>query len=275
MFIVGNREYDGTRPLIMGILNITPDSFYDGGYYASREQAVEHALRMVDEGADIIDIGGESSRPGAAPVSEQEETERIIPVVETLAERIMVPLSVDTRKASVALRAARAGADIINDISALRSDPGMAETIRETGCSVILMHMLGDPETMQKAPSYDNAVEDILAFMKERVAFAIGNGIPRGKIIVDPGIGFGKTLEHNLQLLKNINRFHETGCPVMVGASRKSMIGTITGSPVEERMWGTAAVVAFCVGQGVDIHRVHDVGAMRQVCDVAAALQEA
>ena len=257
----------------MGILNITPDSFYDGGRYIDSEKAVEHALKMVEEGADFIDIGGESSRPGSEPVSEEEEISRVIPVVEALAQKIPVPISVDTYKANVALRVAGAGAGIINDVSALRFDPGMADVIKETGCSVILMHMLGKPQTMQDAPRYENVVEDILAFLKERVTFAAGQGIPEDRIIVDPGIGFGKTLEHNLLILKDIARFHETGCPVMIGVSRKSMIGRITGAPVEERLWGTAAVTAFGVFNGIEIHRVHDVKAMRQVCDVAAAIQ--
>ena len=273
MFIIGNRTYNSSSPLLMGILNITPDSFYDGGRYIDSEKAVEHALKMVEEGADFIDIGGESSRPGAEPVSEEEEISRVIPVVEALAQKIPVPVSVDTYKANVALRAAGAGAGIINDVSALRFDPGMADVIKETGCSVILMHMLGKPQTMQEAPCYENVVEDILAFLKERVTFAAGQGIPEDKIIVDPGIGFGKTLEHNLLILKDIARFHETGCPVMIGASRKSMIMGITGAPVEERLWGTAAVTAFGVFNGIEIHRVHDVKAMRQVCDVAAAIQ--
>lgn len=273
MFIIGNRTYNSSSPLLMGILNITPDSFYDGGRYIDSEKAVEHALKMVEEGADFIDIGGESSRPGSEPVSEEEEISRVIPVVEALVQKIPVPVSVDTYKANVALRAAGAGADIINDVSALRFDPGMADVIKETGCSVILMHMLGKPQTMQDAPQYENVVEDILAFLKERVTFAAGQGIPEDKIIVDPGIGFGKTLEHNMLILKDIARFHETGCPVMIGASRKSMIGRITGAPVEERLWGTAAVTAFGVFNGIEIHRVHDVKAMRQVCDVAAAIQ--
>lgn len=273
MLIIGNRTFNGNRPLIMGILNITPDSFYDGGYYNNLESAVVHALEMVAEGADIIDIGGESSRPGAKQVTVDEEIARIVPVIEILMNRASVPVSVDTCKAMVASRAVEAGACIVNDITALRFDPDMVRVIRESGCSVVLMHMLGDPQTMQADPHYENAFDEILAFLKERVAFAVDNGISKDKIIVDPGIGFGKTLEHNLQILRNIRRFHETGCSVLMGVSRKSMIGKITGAPVEERLWGTAAITAYGVMEGIEIHRVHDVKAMRQVCDVASALR--
>ena len=273
MLTIGDRIYDSDRPLVMGVLNITPDSFYDGGRYADGKRAVEHALRMVDEGADIIDIGGESSRPGAEPVDEDEEIARIIPVVEALAGNVDVPLSVDTYKARVAKRALETGTDIINDISALRFDSDMAEVISDSRCTVVLMHMLGTPRTMQKSPHYDDVVGEILAFLRERVAFAVEHGVLNENIIVDPGIGFGKTLEHNLEILGNIARFRETGCPVLVGASRKSVIGGITGAGAEDRLWGTAAIAAHCVMQGVLIHRVHDVREIRQVCDVAAAIR--
>ncbi len=273
MFEIGNVMYNGSRPLIMGILNVTPDSFYDGGRYFKKEEAVEYALKMADEGADIIDIGAESSRPGAEPVSEDEEITRVVPVVEAVAGNIEIPVSVDTYKSGVALRAVRAGACIVNDISALRFDPNMVNIVKETGSTVILMHMLGNPRTMQNSPRYNNVVDDILTFLKKRVDFAVGHDIRKEKIIVDPGIGFGKTLEHNLAILKNISRFHETGCAVLVGVSRKSVIGKITGAPVEERLWGTSAITVYCVTKGIEIHRVHDVRAMRQVCDVAAAIR--
>ncbi|MHB9028035.1 MAG: dihydropteroate synthase [Candidatus Latescibacterota bacterium] len=273
-FSIGTRFYESAQPLLMGILNVTPDSFSDGGRFVGRDLAVEHALTLAEDGADILDIGGESTRPGAEPVSLEAELERVIPVVKALAGKIAIPVSVDTTKAEVAERALDAGAAMVNDISALRFDPRMAEVIRLRGCPVVLMHMQGAPRDMQASPHYENVVEEILAFLRERVSCAVGKGIPREKIIVDPGIGFGKNLEHNLAILRNIGRFHETGCPVLVGASRKAMIGKLTGAPAEERVWGTAAVTAWCVLRGVEIQRVHDVKAMRQVCAVAKALRE-
>jgi dihydropteroate synthase len=272
-FRIGGKPFDGARPLLMGIVNVTPDSFSDGGRFFDRDRAVEHALALAEEGADIIDIGGESSRPGSVPVPEEEEIARVIPVVESVAKSLPIPVSVDTTKAGVAERALGAGASMVNDISALRFDPRMAEVIFSGGASVVLMHMLGVPGTMQEAPRYERVVEEILAFLRERVSFAVERGIPADRIVVDPGIGFGKTLDHNIEILRNADRFHETGCPVMIGASRKRMIGTLTGAPVDGRDWGTAAVVAWSVFRGVDIQRVHNVKAMRQVCTVAAALR--
>jgi dihydropteroate synthase len=273
MFKACDRIFDCKKPLLMGIVNVTPDSFYDGGRYDDRDTAVAHAMKMIDDGADIIDIGGESSRPGAEQVTEEEEITRIAPVIEAVASKVSVPISVDTYKANVASRAVQAGACIINDISALRFDPDMAGVVKDTGSAVILMHMQGNPRTMQTSPHYENAVNEILAFLKERVSFAVEYGIPAEKIIVDPGIGFGKTLEHNLDIIRDIGRFHETGCPVMVGVSHKSMIGKITGAPVDDRSGGTAALTAYCVINGVEIHRVHDVKTLRQVCDVAASIR--
>lgn len=261
------------RPLLMGILNVTPDSFYDGGRYFNRKRAVERAVEMADEGADLIDVGGESSRPGAGKLTEKEELKRVIPVIEAVASQVTVPISIDTYKANVAEHAMKAGAVIVNDISALRFDSRMVDVIVESGSPVVLMHMLGNPKTMQISPCYDNVVDDIIAFFKKRIIFAVEHGIQKENIIVDPGIGFGKTLEHNLAILKEVDRFHETGCTVMIGASRKSMIGKIAGAPAEERLWGTAAITAYCVMKGIEIHRVHDVKAMRQVCDVTAAIR--
>lgn len=275
-FKLGETLYDGSRPLIMGILNITPDSFYPGSRYPDTGKAVEKAIEMVEQGADIIDIGGESSRPGAEQISVDEESARVMPVIEALAAAGTsppVPISIDTCRAVVACQAIEKGACVVNDISALRLDPDMADVVSSTGASVVLMHMQGTPKTMQSDPKYDNVVEDILAFLKERVHYAVSHGIPKERIIVDPGIGFGKNLDHNLAILRDINRFHETGCAMLVGASRKSMIGKITGSPAEDRLWGTAAITAHCVLNGVEIHRVHDVASMRQVCDVAAAIR--
>lgn len=271
-FTIGRRVYDGRRSLLMGIVNVTPDSFSDGGRWFDSGRAVEHALKLVADGADILDIGGESTRPGSEPVALDEELARVIPVIEAVAPQVCVPISVDTCKAEVAARSLAAGAAIVNDISALRFDPRMTDVVRESGCSVVLMHMQGTPRDMQDSPVYGDVVEEILAFLRERVSFAVHAGIPRERIIVDPGIGFGKTLEHNLAILRNVSRFRETGCPVLVGASRKGMIGKITGAPVERRDWGTAAVTALCALAGVEIQRVHEVGAMREVREVVFAL---
>ncbi len=272
-FKLGATLHDGIRPLIMGILNITPDSFYPGSRYPDAGKAVEKALEMVEQGADIIDIGGESSRPSAEQIAAEEELARVVPVIEALSSKITAPLSIDTCRSIVARCAIEKGACIVNDISALRFDSDMADVIGSSGASVILMHMQGAPKTMQNDPQYENVVDDILAFLKERIRFAVSCGIPKERIIVDPGIGFGKNLEHNLAILRDVDRFHETGCAVLIGASRKSMIGKITSAPVEDRLWGTAAIIAHCVIKSVEIHRVHDVGSMRQVCDVAAAIR--
>ncbi len=261
------------KPLIMGIVNVTPDSFFDGGKYFNKKLAVEHAIEMAENGADIIDIGGESSRPGAEPVSDEEELSRVLPVIEKVASKISVTISIDTCKSVVAKRALNAGAEIVNDISAMRLDESMADIIKEANSYVVLMHMLGNPRTMQKAPYYKNVVEDIISFLKSRVQFAIDHGIQKNRIIIDPGIGFGKTLEHNLTILRNLDSLNELGYPVLIGASNKSMIGKITGAEGKERIWGTSAIVAHCVIKGVKIHRVHDVKAMRQVCDVASAIK--
>ena len=272
-FKIGTNTYNGGKPLIMGILNITHDSFYPGSRFFDTGIAVDKALEMVEAGADILDIGGESSRPGSKQITGDEELARVMPVVEALVSTVTVPLSIDTYRSEVASWALGAGVAIVNDISAMRFDPEMAGVIVSYGATVVLMHMQGTPRTMQKNPQYDDAVEDILAFLNERVEFAVSQGISKDRIVADPGIGFGKKIEHNLAVLKNIDRFHETGCAVLIGASRKSMIGMITGVPVEDRIWGTAAITAHCVMNNVEIHRVHDVGYMRQVVDVATAIR--
>ena len=272
-FDLNNLLLSDSRPLIMGVVNITPDSFFDGGKYFNKKHAIKHAIEMVENGADIIDIGGESSRPGAEPVSEEEELARVLPVIEAIASKISVPISIDTYKADVAERALDAGAVMVNDISALRFDPGMPEVIKKYDAYIVLMHMLGEPRTMQKNPVYENVVDDIMTFLRTRIEYALKHGISKDRIIVDPGIGFGKTLEHNLKILRNGECFNELGYPVLIGASRKSMIGMITGAPVEERIWGTAAITSHCVIKGIAIHRVHDVKEMRQVCDVAATIR--
>lgn len=266
------KFYKNNRPLVMGILNVTPDSFSDGGRYFDINSAVEHAERMQREGADIIDVGGESTRPGAEKVSEEEELERVIPVIEKICGKINIAISVDTYKSVVAETAIKAGAVIVNDISAFSFDPSMPEIVVKSGCFAVLMHIAGNPSTMQRNPIYNNVVNDINDFFKLRLNFALNSGISLNKIILDPGIGFGKTLEHNLEIIRNIGKFSELGCPLLIGASRKSMIEKITGAPVSERDWGTAAVTACCVVNGVRIHRVHEVKGMRQVCDVAYAI---
>ncbi|MBC7097612.1 dihydropteroate synthase [Candidatus Bipolaricaulota bacterium] len=268
MFSWRDLEGEG-RVLIMGILNVTPDSFSDGGRFLSPDAAVERALVMEGEGADIIDIGGESSRPGAEPVSVEEELGRVLPVLERLRGRLRIPISIDTTKAEVAEAALRAGACIVNDISALRFDPAMAPLVAEFGAGLVLMHMLGTPKTMQQSPHYDDVVREVRGFLAERAQYAQSQGIPREAIAVDPGIGFGKTVEHNLELLRRLPELVELGFPVLVGPSRKSFIGALLGLPVEERLEGTLAACAVAVVRGADILRVHDVRQVRRAADLA------
>ncbi|GKS63078.1 dihydropteroate synthase [Nitrospira sp.] len=256
----------------MGVVNVTPDSFYDGGRYTSPELAIAHALELIQHGADIIDIGGESSRPGANPVAEQEELARVIPVVEGLARQVTTPISVDTTKSHVAARALESGASIINDISALQEDPAMASVIARSHAAVVLMHMQGTPQTMQQSPQYFNVAADVLQFLDERVQTAIRAGIAQTNIILDPGFGFGKLVSHNLDLLKQLSSFLVLNCPVLVGLSRKGFIGSIVGKSVEHREWGTATAVALAVDRGAHIIRVHDVAMTIDVVKMAAAL---
>jgi dihydropteroate synthase len=261
------------RPLIMGILNVTPDSFYDGGCHAGVEAAVAHGLRLVEDGADILDIGAESTRPGAAPVSASEELARVVPVVTELARRVTVPISVDTTKAAVARKAIEAGASIINDVSALRFDPEMPDVIAQSGAAVVLMHMQGTPQTMQVAPRYTDVVKEVEEFFRERMDAAVQAGIPESRIILDPGIGFGKLLVHNLEILAHVSSFHRFKRPLLVGVSRKGFIGHLLNRPVREREWGTAAAVALAVDRGVRMVRVHDVAWMKDVVTVAFAMR--
>jgi len=260
------------RPLLLGIVNVTPDSFSDGGRYFDSEAAVAHAVRLVEEGADMLDIGAESTRPGAAPVEAIEELRRLIPVVKAIAKAVAVPISVDTSKASVAKAAIDEGAVIVNDVTGLQGDPAMVDLIAQTGAGIVLMHMQGTPQTMQQAPEYQDVVEDVAAFLSARAQYAIGRGVAQSQIILDPGIGFGKVLVQNLDLLGQLSRFIQLGYPLLIGPSRKSFIGQLTGQPVEDRAWGTAAAVAIAVEQGAHILRVHDVRAMRDVVEVAAAI---
>jgi len=266
----------GERPLIMGILNVTPDSFSDGGKYGTTDAAVARGIRMVAEGADIVDIGGESSRPGAEPVSLKEEKARVIPVVKKLCREIGVPVSVDTTKAAVAAEAVDNGAEIVNDISAMRFDRRMGRVVAERGAAVILMHMRGIPADMQKGKiSYSSVTGDIIAFLRERIAAAEARGIETERMMIDPGIGFGKTPGDNLTLIRHLGEFRDLGLPIVMGVSRKAFIGRITGGEPAERYAGTAAAVAASVMNGSDVLRVHDVAMMRKVADVAWAIARA
>jgi dihydropteroate synthase len=260
------------RPLLMGIVNVTPDSFFDGGRFDDPQRAVAHAVRLVEEGADLLDIGAESTRPGALPVDEQEERRRLIPVVAALAKAVSVPISIDTSKAEVARAAIDAGAVMINDVTALRGDRAMVDVAAQTRAGLVLMHMQGTPETMQQAPHYDDVVGEIAQFLAERARFAVDHGVSQDRIVLDPGIGFGKTLDHNLDLLANLHVFAQLGFPLLVGPSRKGLIGQLTHQSVEARAWGTAGVVALAVQQGANILRVHDVGPMKDVVSVANAV---
>ncbi len=272
-FLAGGREIRYSRPLVMGIVNVTPDSFYDGGRYNLPGQAVARALELVDQGADILDVGAESTRPGACPVSQEEELARLIPVVAELAQRVTVPISVDTRKASVAQAALDVGACIVNDVSALQWDQAMASVVARSGAAVVLMHMRGTPQTMQQAPRYDDVVKEVATFFHERIQAAGEAGISKTHIILDPGIGFGKLLEHNLKLLDRLSDLTNMSCPVLVGLSRKAFIGQLLDRPAEHREWGTAAAVALAVDRGAAILRVHDVAMMAEVVKVAAAVR--
>ncbi len=266
-------EFPG-RPLLMGVVNVTPDSFSDGGRYLDAEAAVTHAIQLVEEGADLLDIGAESTRPGADPVDEAEELRRAIPVVTAVARAVTVPISIDTSKASVAQAALDAGAVLVNDVTALRGDPAMAEVIARTGAGIVLMHMQGTPRTMQQVPYYEDVIGEVAAFFEERIRFATTHGIGQRQIVLDPGIGFGKLLVHNLTLLARLHRFACFGCPLLVGVSRKTFLGQLVDRPVQERQWATAAAVAMAVERGAGILRVHDVRAMKDVMQVTVAISQ-
>jgi len=262
------------RPLVMGIVNVTPDSFSDGGAWADREGAVAHAGAMVAQGADILDIGGESTRPGAADVPEAVEIARTIPVIAALrAGGITTPISIDTRKASVARAAVAAGADMVNDVSALGYDPAMADTLAALGVPVCLMHAQGTPQTMQADPRYDDVLAEVFDHLAQKMESAERAGIARSRLIVDPGIGFGKTAAHNLTLLQGLARFHALGAPVLLGASRKRFIGTLSGVEVaDQRLAGSLAVALHAAAQGAQVIRVHDVAETVQALALWRAL---
>ena len=263
----------GRRTLIMGILNITPDSFSDGGRFADYERALAQAFELISAGADILDVGGESTRPGSAPVPIAVEIERVIPIIRAVRESSDIPISIDTTKSEVALQALSAGADMINNVSSLRFDPGMALAAAESGAPLILMHMLGVPRTMQINPVYESVISEIIAFLEERMRFAAQNGVERGQIIVDPGIGFGKTVAHNLYIIRNLDSFSCMDRPILLGASRKRFIGTVLGRTEGDRELGTAVANAFGIAGGAHILRVHDVAFHREAVRIAEAVR--
>jgi dihydropteroate synthase len=274
---IGTRSLPlARRPWIMGIVNVTPDSFSDGGRFLDPQSALEHALRLVEDGADVLDLGGESSRPGALPVDADEECKRIVPVLRALRSRVEVPISIDTTKAIVARRCLDEGADMINDISALRFDPDLAEVLAGSACGVVLMHMQGEPRTMQKAPHYGDVVAEVRTFLEERASFAEQRGIDRSRLFLDPGIGFGKRLPDNLALLRHLDRLRQVGLPVLVGASRKRFLGQLLDeADASRRLEGDLAINAWAQFLGIDMLRVHEVRAARRLRAVLGAVQNA
>ena len=272
---IGARLFDGPGPFLMGIVNATPDSFSDGGRFLDADAAVAHALRLAEEGADLVDVGGESTRPGAPPVPEVEELRRVVPVVERLrALGFPLPISVDTAKAEVARAALAAGAHLVNDTSGL-GDPDLGRAVAAAGVPIVLMHMRGTPADMQAHAEYHDVAQEVAAELEDVLARAVAAGIARERTILDPGIGFAKTAEQSIELLARVGELRRLGRPLLVGPSRKSFIGKLTGAPAGERVPGTIAAVTACVLAGVEMVRVHDVAACRQAARVAAALREA
>ncbi|MBL4621777.1 MAG: dihydropteroate synthase [Immundisolibacteraceae bacterium] len=267
----GGRPLNLGSPVVMGVLNVTPDSFSDGGDHFDTSLAIERGITMISDGAAIVDIGGESTRPGAEPVSIQQELDRVLPVLEVLVAEVDVPISVDTRHAEVMAAVIDAGAGMINDVNALR-DPGAVAAVSQSSVAVCLMHMHANPETMQDNPQYSDPVQEIYDFLAVRVSAAEAAGIDRRRLILDPGFGFGKTLNHNLQLLANLERFSTLGFPLLVGLSRKSMIGEILGVPASERLYGSVAAAVLAVERGAQIIRCHDVAETCQALKVVAAI---
>lgn len=268
----GLRRLDMTIPQVMGVLNVTPDSFSDGGHFVSRDAAISQAIRMVSEGATIIDVGGESTRPGASPVSEQEELDRVIPVVEVLSREVDVVISIDTSTPAVMLAGANAGAGLINDVRALQR-AGALQAAAGSGLPVCLMHMQGTPQTMQDNPRYDQILSEIDVFLEDRIQACQAAGIHRNRLLIDPGFGFGKSLQHNLTVLKKLKHFSQYNLPVLAGLSRKSMIGAILDKPIDERVSGSVAAALIAVQQGAHIVRVHDVAATVDALKVWMAVE--
>jgi dihydropteroate synthase len=266
----------GKKTLLMGVINVTPDSFSNGGMFANMDEAVEYGIRMEEDGADILDIGGESTRPGSEPVTTEEEMKRVIPVIESLGKHITIPISIDTTKSEIARMALEAGAEIVNDISAMRFDEKMAGLAARFKAAVILMHMRGTPKTMQEGDlSYSSLRGDIIGFLEERIDAATSAGIERDNILIDPGIGFGKTAEDNIRLVKYLEEFKGFGMPILIGTSRKGFIGKITGGGADDRMEGTAATVTAAILKGAHVVRVHDVCFMKKVAIMADAIKNA
>jgi dihydropteroate synthase len=262
----------GQKPVVMGIVNVTPDSFSDGGQYLDVAAAIEHGLQLESDGAEILDIGGESTRPGAEPVTESEELRRVVPVIEGLRERgATARISIDTSKAAVAETALRAGASIVNDVTALRADRAMVDVVAEHRAECCLMHMLGEPRTMQQNPHYDEVVADVKGFLESRMSFAVAHGVAEERILLDPGIGFGKTDVHNLALLGRLHELTELGRPIVIGTSRKSFLGRLTGRPVQDRLAATIATNVIAYERGARIFRVHDVAPVRDALLITAA----
>lgn len=269
---IGNKQFDLSRAIVMGILNVTPDSFSDGGKFDRVEHAVEHALRMQQEGADIIDIGGESTRPGAQAVSVDEELERVLPVIRAIRQQSAIPLSIDTSKAEVMRAAVAEGADMVNDVNALQAS-GAVEVCAELAVPVCLMHMQGQPGTMQQEPRYDDVVKEVADFLLQRYQQCVAAGIAPDRIVIDPGFGFGKTLQHNLDLLNGLDAICGLELPVLVGISRKSMLGAILDKPVEDRLYAGIAAAVIAYTRGARLFRVHDVAPTRDALAVCDALQ--
>ena len=260
------------RPLIMGVVNVTPDSFSDGGRFLDTERAIAHAVQLIEEGADILDVGGESTRPGAAPVGAQEEADRVLPVLEALADA-GVPISIDTRHAQLMRAALERGASMINDIQAL-TGPGALDAVRESDCAICLMHMQGEPGTMQMAPAYTDVVSEVQEFLRTRIDACIDAGIARERLVIDPGIGFGKTARHNLELLRGLCRLSELCLPILIGLSRKALLGRITGRDVNNRLAGSVSAAVLAAERGAAIVRVHDVAATRDALLVLRAVTD-
>jgi dihydropteroate synthase len=271
IFNCGKFQLDLTTPRVMGIVNVTPDSFSDGGKFSQRDQAIAHALKLASEGAGILDIGGESTRPNATPVSLQEELDRVIPVIEALVSQVNIPISIDTYKPQVMQAAIAAGAGIVNDVRALQGD-GALEIVAKSNAGVCLMHMQGTPQTMQQNPQYEDVVNDVKAFLAARLQASIDAGVAKNRILLDPGFGFGKTREHNIRLLQNLENFADLGQPLLVGLSRKSVLGQVTGNDVDARLYASIAASVLSAMKGAKILRVHDVKATVDALKVVAAI---